>query len=163
MASLRLGAEKVYVLYRRSLAEMPAVPYGRKQAKEEGAEFMLLTAPVKIIGGNKVSGVECVKMELGSPDASGRRSVKPIKGSEFTVETDVVILAVGQKPDEAALKSFGVKVKDGLIEVDKNYATSIKGVFAGGDAVNGGDTVVEAVAEGKKAAEAIDKYLSGRK
>jgi glutamate synthase (NADPH/NADH) small chain len=163
MASLRLGAEKVYVLYRRSLTEMPAVPYGRNQAKEEGAEFMLLTTPVKIIGSKKVSGVECLKMELGPPDASGRRSVKPIKGSEFTMETDVVILAIGQKPDEAALKSFGVKVKDGLIEVDKDFATSVKGVFAGGDAVNGGDTVVEAVAEGKKAADAIDKYLSGRK
>jgi glutamate synthase (NADPH/NADH) small chain len=163
MASLRLGADKVYLLYRRSLAEMPAVPYGRNQAKEEGVEFMLLTAPVKIIGSKKVSGVECVRMELGTPDASGRRSVKPIKRSEFILETDIVILAIGQKPDEAALKSLGVKVKNGLIEVDKDYATSIKGVFAGGDVVNGGDTVVEAVAEGKKAAEAIDKYLSGRK
>ena len=162
-ASVRLGADRVYLVYRRSLTEMPAVPYGRHQAREEGVEFLLLTAPVRIKGDKKVTGLECVKMELGAPDASGRRSVKPIKGSEFLLDVDAVIVAVGQKPDEGALKSFGMKVDKGLIVVDDNFATSVKGVYAGGDAVNGGETVVEAVAEGKKAATAIDKYLSGRK
>ena len=163
MASVRLGAERVYLIYRRSLAEMPAVPYGRNQARDEGVEFLLLTAPLRVLGGKKVTGVECIKMELSTPDASGRRGVKPLKGTEHIVEANTVIIAVGQKPDEVALKAFGIKVKDGLIEVDKDNATSVKGIFAGGDAVNGGDTVVEAVAEGKKAAEAIDRYLSGRK
>jgi glutamate synthase (NADPH/NADH) small chain len=102
-------------------------------------------------------------MELGAPDESGRRSVKPIKGSEFLLGVNAVIIATGQKPDEGVLKSFGVKTEKGLIVVNNNFATSVKGVYAGGDAVNGGETVVEAVAEGKKAAAAIDKYLSGRK
>jgi glutamate synthase (NADPH/NADH) small chain len=162
-ASIRLGAERVYIVYRRSLTEMPAVPYGRNQAKEEGVEFLLLTSPISIKGGKKVTGLECIKMELGAPDDSGRRSVKPIKGSEFLLDVNAVILAIGQKPDEDVLKSFGVKTEKGFILVDDNFATSIKGVYAGGDAVNGGETVVEAVAEGKKAANAIDKYLRGRK
>ena len=160
-ASLRLGAERVYLVYRRSLTEMPAVPYGRNQAKEEGVEFLLLTAPVRIKGAKKVEGLECVKMELTAPDASGRRGVKPIKGSEFLLDVDAVIVAIGQKPDEGVLKSFGVKLEKGLIVVNENGATSAKGVYAGGDTVNGGETVVEAVAEGKKAAAAIDKYLRG--
>jgi glutamate synthase (NADPH/NADH) small chain len=161
MAAVRLGAERVYIIYRRSLAEMPAVPYGRKQAKDEGVEFMLLTNPMKINGKKgAVQAIECVKMELGKPDASGRRSVTPIKGSEFKLDVDAVIIAIGQKPDDETLKSFGVKTEKGLIVADReNYATSVKGVFAAGDAVNGGETVVEAVAEGKKAAAAIDKYL----
>jgi glutamate synthase (NADPH/NADH) small chain len=162
-SSIRLGAGRVYVVYRRSVEEMPSVPYSRKQAREEGAEFIYLTAPVRIKGGSKVEGVECVKMELGAKDASGRRGVKPIKGSEFTLPVDAVILAIGQEPDQTLLNSFGVKVKGGLIEVDENFKTSIKGVFAGGDVVNGGDTVVEGVAEGKKAAAAMGKYLSGGK
>ncbi len=162
-ASLRLGADRVYIVYRRSLAEMPAVQYGRNQAREEGVEFLLLTSPVRIIGDKKVKGIECVRMELTEPDASGRRGVKPIKGSEFKFNVDAVIVAIGQKPDEEVLKSYGVKTDKGLIVVDENFSTSIKGVFAGGDAVNGGETVVEAVAEGKKAATAIDKFLSGGK
>ena len=161
--SVRLGADRVYVVYRRSLTEMPAVPYGKMQAKEDGVEFLLLTSPVRIKGDKKVTGLECVKMELGAPDESGRRSVKPIKGSEFPLDVDAVIVAVGQKPEEGVLKSFGMKVDKGLIVVNDNFATSIKGVYAGGDAVNGGETVVEAVAEGKKAATAIDKYLRGGK
>ncbi len=162
-ASLRLDAERVYIVYRRSLTEMPAVPYSRNQARDEGVEFLLLTSPVRIKGDKKVTGLECVKMELGAPDESGRRSVKPIKGSEFLLGVNAVIIATGQKPDEGVLKSFGVKTEKGLIVVNNNFATSVKGVYAGGDAVNGGETVVEAVAEGKKAAAAIDKYLSGRK
>uniref|UniRef100_A0A7C3NCI7 NAD(P)-dependent oxidoreductase n=1 Tax=Candidatus Methanomethylicus mesodigestus TaxID=1867258 RepID=A0A7C3NCI7_9CREN len=162
MASLRLGAERVYIIYRRSLAEMPAVPYGRKQAKEEGVEFLLLSSPVRIHGKNgAVAAIECVKMALGEPDQSGRRAVTPIKGSEFKMDIDVVIVAVGQKPDQEALKSFGLKLKNGLIETDNKFATSIKGVFAGGDVVNGGETVVKATAEGKLAAESIDQFLKG--
>ncbi|MBM5806009.1 MAG: NAD(P)-dependent oxidoreductase [Candidatus Verstraetearchaeota archaeon] len=161
--SVRLGADRVYVVYRRSLTEMPAVPYGKMQAKEEGVEFLLLTSPVRIKGDKKVTSLVCVKMELGAPDESGRRSVKPIKGSEFLLDVDAVIVAVGQRPEEDVLRSFGVKVDKGLIVVNDNFATSIKGVYAGGDAVNGGETVVEAVAEGKKAAAAIDKHLRGGK
>ncbi|MEM3365419.1 MAG: NAD(P)-dependent oxidoreductase [Candidatus Methanomethyliaceae archaeon] len=162
-ASVRLGAERVYIVYRRSFAEMPAVPYGRNQAREEGVEFLLLTAPVRILGEKSVEAIECVKMELTEPDSSGRRGVKPIKGSEFRLGVNSVIVAIGQKPDEELLKSYGVKTEKGLIVVDENFSTSIKGIFAGGDAVNGGETVVEAVAEGKKAATAIDKFLSGGK
>lgn len=160
-ASVRLGAERVYILYRRSLDEMPAVPYGRKQAREEGVEFVLLTSPVEILGERgKVCALECVKMELCEPDASGRRSVRPVKDTVYRIDVQVVIAAVGQKPDEDALTGFGVKLEKGLISVDENYATSVKGIFAAGDAINGGETVVEAVAEGKKAAETIGRFLS---
>jgi len=162
-ASIRLGAAKVFLLYRRSVKEMPSVAYSRNQAREEGVEFMFLTAPTKVKGGKKVEGMECVRMELGPKDASGRSGIKPMEGSDFTLDVECVIMAVGQEPDQGTLKSFGVAVKNGLVKVDDNYATSLKGVFAGGDAVNGGDTVVEAAAEGKKAAAAIDKYLSGGK
>jgi glutamate synthase (NADPH/NADH) small chain len=161
-ASVRLGAEKVYIVYRRSIAEMPAVGYGRNQAREEGVEFMLLTSITKVNGKRNVESIECQKMELGQKDASGRRSVKPISGSGFTLAVDAVVAALGQKPDGDVLEAFGVSLKDGLIVVNANGETSIRGVFAGGDAVNGGDTVVEAVAEGKKAADSIDKYLLGK-
>jgi glutamate synthase (NADPH/NADH) small chain len=160
MAALRLGAGRVYLLYRRSHKEMPAVPYGRKQARDEGVVFLYLTAPLRISTRKSGKVLACCRMELGPPDASGRRGVTKVKGSEFNLDVDVVIVAVGQKPDEKALRGFGVKRKDGLIQVNESYATSIKGIFAGGDAVNGGETVVQAVADGKKAAEAMDKYLS---
>jgi glutamate synthase (NADPH/NADH) small chain len=163
MAALRLGAGRVYLLYRRTQKEMPAVPYGRKQAREEGVIFLYLTAPLRITTRKRGKALSCCRMELGTPDASGRRSVTQVKGSEFALDVDVVIVAVGQKPDEKALKAFGVKRKNGLIQVNESHATSIKGVFAGGDAVNGGETVVQSVAEGKKAAETIDKYLSKRR
>lgn len=162
-ASVRLGADRVYIIYRRSIAEMPAVPYGRHQAREEGVEFMFLTSPVRIIGERQVEAIECVRMELTEPDASGRRGVRPIKGSEFSFNVGAVIVAIGQKPDEELLRSYGLKTEKGLVVVDENFQTSIKGIFAGGDVVNGGETVVEAVAEGKKAAAAIDKFLSGGK
>ena len=162
-ASVRLGAEKVYIVYRRSVREMPAVSYGRNQAREEGIEFMFLTCLTRICGKAKVESVGCMKMELGEPDSSGRRGATPVKGTEFTLNVDAVIAAVGQKPDQNALKTFGVQLKDGLIVVNENFETSVKGVFAGGDAVNGGETVVEATAEGRKAAASIDVYLSNRK
>jgi glutamate synthase (NADPH/NADH) small chain len=163
MASLRLGADRVYLLYRRSQKEMPAVPYGRQQAREEGVTFFYLTSPVRITTRKRGKALTCCRMEFGPLDTSGRRGVKQVKGSEFALEVDVIIIAVGQKPDEKMLKAFGVKRKDGLIQVNENFATSIKGVFAGGDSVNGGETVVQAVADGKKAAEAIDKYLSRKR
>lgn len=163
MAAVRLGASRVYVLYRRSQKEMPAVPYGRNQARDEGVTFLYLTAPLRILTRKGGKALECCRMELGPPDGSGRRTVTRLKGSEFALDVDIVIVAVGQRPDEKALKAFGVRRKDGLIQVDENYATSIKGVFAGGDAVNGGETVVQAVADGKKAAEAIDRHLSRRR
>lgn len=160
-SSVRLGAERVYLIYRRSTEEMPAVPHGRAQAREEGVEFVLLTSPAEVLGEHgRVAALKCVKMELCEPDASGRRSVKPVEDSEVWIDVEVVIAAVGQKPDQGVLKGFGVKLEKGLISVDENYATSIKGVFAAGDVVNGGETVVEAVAAGKKAAESIARFLA---
>lgn len=159
MASLRLGADRVYLLYRRSQKEMPAVPYGRQQAREEGVAFLYLTAPVRIATRKRGKALTCCRMEFGPQDASGRRGVTQVKGTEFALDVDVVIVAVGQKPDAKMLRSFGVKTKDGLIQVGEDFSTSIKGVFAGGDSVNGGETVVKAVAEGKKAAEAMHSYL----
>ncbi len=163
MAALRLGADRVYLLYRRSQKEMPAVPYGRQQAREEGVTFLYLTSPTSITTRKRGKALTCCRMEFGPPDTSGRRGVKQIKGSEFALEVDTVIIAVGQKPDEKALRSFGVRRKDGLIQVKEDFSTSIKGVFAGGDSVNGGETVVQAVADGKKAAEAIHKHLSRKR
>ncbi len=163
LTALRLGAERVYLIYRRSLEEMPAVPAGRKQAREEGIEFILLAAPTRIIGEDgKVKAIECIRMKLGAPDASGRRRPEPIPGSEFTLDVDVVLVAIGQVPDEEFLSKLGVAVEKGLIKVDERMQTSREGVFAGGDVVNGGDTVVRAVSDGLKAAQAIDEYLKGR-
>jgi len=163
LTALRLGAERVYIIYRRSLEEMPAVPAGRKQAREEGIEFILLAAPTRIIGENgKVKAIECIRMKLGAPDASGRRRPEPIPGSEFTLDVDVVLVAIGQVPDEEFLSKLGVAIEKGLIKVDEKMQTSREGVFAGGDVVNGGDTVVRAVSDGLKAAQAIDEYLKGR-
>ena len=157
--ALRLGAEKVVVLYRRSEKEMPATPEEYEDAKEEGVEFHFLTGIAKIIGEKQVKGVECIKMELGEPDESGRRRPVPIANSNFVVDADTVILAIGEKPDIAWLEGFE-KTKWGTIVVDKNYMTSVDGIFAGGDAVLGPKTIIEAVATAHKAAESILKYLS---
>jgi len=160
--SLRLGAEKVLIIYRRSFEEMPAHVPEIKAAREEGVEILILAAPTKILGRERVEGLECVKMKLGPPDESGRRRPIPIEGSEFKLDVDVVIEAIGQKVDEEFIRENpDLKISNGSIFVDeKTCMTSKPGVFAGGDAVRGG-TVVRAIAEGKLAARNIDEYLKG--
>ncbi len=163
--ALRLGAEHVYLIYRRSKKEMPAREEEIAHAEEEGIEFMLLTNPVRYIGDEKgfVRRTECIKMKLGEEDASGRRRPIPIEGSEFTMEVDQVIVAIGTTPNPIIAKTTeGLKTgRHGIIEVDENMQTSVKGVFAGGDIVTGAATVITAMGAGRKAASSIDKYLRG--
>jgi glutamate synthase (NADPH/NADH) small chain len=166
--ALRMGAEEVTCLYRRTENEMPGSVHDRGLAEEEGAKFRFLTQPVKFIGNEQghLKEIECVKMELGAPDESGRRRPVPIEGSNFTVEADIAVLALGYWPDE----QFGNDTpelethKYGLIVTDpKTCKTSIDGVFAGGDAVTGPDLVVTAMATGRKAAASIDEYITTKK
>lgn len=162
----RLGAENVYIVYRRSEDEMPARKEEIEHAKEEGIEMRLLTNPTRIIGTDKgwVSGMECVKMELGEPDASGRRSPVEIKGSEYILDVDMVVMSIGQGPNpliKATTPDLETN-KRGNINADDDGKTSIPGVFAGGDIVTGAATVISAMGAGKKAAKAIDEYLSGK-
>jgi glutamate synthase (NADPH/NADH) small chain len=163
--AIRLGAEEVYLVYRRSEKEMPARIEEIERAKEEGAIFNLLTNPVCILGDEKgwVRAMECIKMELGEPDASGRRRPIPIKGSEFTVEVDAVIMALGTNANPLLPQSTpGLQLnKWGYITVDEETGkTSLEGVYAGGDIVTGSATVILAMGAGRKTAKAIDKYLS---
>jgi heterodisulfide reductase subunit A len=159
--ALRLGAEKVTILYRRSREEMPANPWEVKEAEDEGVKIEFLVAPKKILGETgKVSAVECVRMQLGELDESGRRKPIPIEGSEFTQETDMVILAIGEAPDLEFLPKEVELSEDGTVWVNPiTMETSLQGVFAGGDAVTGPATVIEAIRAGKCAAESIENYL----
>jgi glutamate synthase (NADPH/NADH) small chain len=160
----RLGAEMVMVLYRRSEAEMPAYEYEYEIAKKDGCVYYFLTAPKRIVGKGVVQGIECIRMKLGKPDASGRPSPEPISGSEFTLECDMVIKSLGQKKQrEFAEKTLGLKTdKRGRLVVDEvTMQTSNPKFYAGGDCVNGGREVVNAVAHGKRAAWAIHKQLTG--
>lgn len=161
----RLGAENVYIVYRRSEAEMPARAEEVHHAKEEGIIFKLLTNPVRILGTDDgwVKGMECVNMELGEPDASGRRRPVPQKGSEHTIDVETVIIAIGQSPNPL-IKSTTPELKTqkwgGIIADEETGATSIPGVYAGGDTVTGAATVILAMGAGKKAAAAINEYLN---
>jgi len=162
--SLRLGAEKVTIVYRRSRTEMPARAEEIIRAQEEGIEFKLLTAPVRIIGDTSswVKQLECLAMELGDPDASGRRRPVPVKGSEFLIDADTVIIAIGQSPNPLLSKAtpqLKTEKWGGIIADQSTGQTSMKGVFAGGDIVTGAATVISAMGAGKKAARAIDDYL----
>jgi glutamate synthase (NADPH) small chain len=162
--ALRLGAEKVYIVYRRSEAEMPARKAEVHHAHEEGIEFMLLTAPIKFLddGKGNVNAVECIKMELGEPDASGRRKPVPIKGSQFTLEIDVAIPAIGTRSNPLLTKTMPDMTlnKRGYIIADHETGMTTKpGVFAGGDIVTGSATVILAMGAGKKAARGINDYL----
>ena len=160
-SALRLG-KKVTIVYRRSREEMPASEWEIEDAEEEGVEITYLTAPKKIIDKNgKVAGMECIKMELGEPDESGRRRPIPIEGSEFVIEADTIIPAIGQSPDISFLKDKFETTKWGTIQTNNICATSESKIFAGGDATRGPATVVEAIADGKKAALSIDAYLRG--
>ncbi|MCX8021689.1 MAG: bifunctional dihydroorotate dehydrogenase B NAD binding subunit/NADPH-dependent glutamate synthase [Syntrophorhabdaceae bacterium] len=162
--SKRMGADDVYLIYRRSRTEMPARAEEVHHAEEEGIDFRLLTNPVRIIGDENgwVKAIECIRMELGEPDASGRRRPIEIKGSEYTIDVDVVVVAIGQGPNPILTSTTeGLKLrKSGNIEADPETGkTSRKGVFAGGDIVTGAATVILAMGAGRKAAAAIDEYL----
>ena len=163
--SLRRGAQEVSILYRRSLSEMPANEEEIKEAEEEGIQFQFLTAPTEImIKDGKVTSLRCLRMELGEPDASGRRRPVPISGSDFSVETETIIPAIGQTPDLSFLQGMMIETTpQGTINVDPTtLQTSREGVFAGGDAVSGPWIAIEAVAAGKEAALSIDRYLRGK-
>ena len=171
--ALRLGAEKVYIIYRRSLEELPARKEEVEHAMEEGIEFMLLNNPVNIHGYNNpedkrdpkngfVTEIECVKMELGEPDSSGRRSPIEIAGSNFTLPVDAVIMSIGTSPNpliKSTTEGLEVNRRGGIVVDEESGLTSREGVFAGGDAVTGAATVILAMGAGKTAAEAMDKYM----
>jgi len=161
----RLGAENVYIVYRRSEAEMPARLEEVHHAKEEGIIFKMLTIPVRILGTDDgwVNGMECIEMELGEPDASGRRRPVPKKGSEHVIDVQTVIIAIGQSPNpliKATTPGLETQKWGGIVVDEETGATSIPGVYAGGDAVTGAATVILAMGAGKKAAAAIDEYLT---
>ena len=171
--ALRLGAEKVYIVYRRSMEELPARLEEVEHAEEEGLEFRLLTNPVEILGYENpddkrdarngfVMGMKCVKMELGEPDERGRRRPVEIEGSEFTLDVDTVIMSIGTSPNpliKSTTEGLDVNRWGGII-VTEDGATTKEGVYAGGDAVTGAATVISAMGAGKIAAKAIDEYLT---
>ena len=172
--ALRLGAEKVYIVYRRSLDELPARKEEVEHAMEEGIEFKLLNNPVEILGYNNpddrrdpkngfVTGMKCIKMELGEPDERGRRRPIPIEGSEFVLDVDTVVISIGTSPNpliKSTTKGLDVNKRGGIIIEEATGATTKEGVYAGGDAVTGAATVISAMGAGKLAAKSIDEYLS---
>jgi len=163
----RLGGQQVTILYRRSREEMPANPWEIDEAEEEGIAFRFLATPTRVWGENgRVTGLECLRMELGEPDESGRRRPIPVPGSEFAVEADTVIVAIGQALEVGSWKPVlgvaeGLEVGNWIIVDPLTLATDRAGIFAGGDAVTGPATVIEAIAAGKRAAESIGRYLRG--
>ena len=173
--ALRLGAEKVYIVYRRSMNELPARKEEVEHAEEEGIDFQLLKNPIEVLGYNNpenprdpkngfVTGLKCIKMELGEPDAKGRRRPVPIEGSEFVLDVDTVVIAIGTSPNpliKNTTKGLEVNAHGGII-VNEEGLTSRTGVYAGGDAVTGAATVISAMGAGKVAAKAIDEYLSNK-
>jgi len=171
--ALRLGAKNVYIIYRRSLQELPARKEEVEHAEEEGIQFRLLNNPVEILGYNNpedprdprngyVTGIKCIKMELGEPDESGRRSPVEVPGSEFVIDVDTVIMAIGTSPNPLIKNTTaGLEVnKRGGIIVNEDGLTSRERVYAGGDAVTGAATVISAMGAGKLAAKSIDEYFS---
>jgi len=163
--SKRLGAEESTLVYRRSEEEMPARVEEVRHAREEDIKFEMLTAPVEVLGDEAgwVKALRCIRMELGEPDDSGRRRPIPIKGSEFVIECDLVIVAIGTNANPLLTQNTpGLALnKWGYIKTDENLMTSIAGVFAGGDIVRGAATVILAMGDGKTAAKNIDRYLKG--
>ena len=166
--SLRLGAEKVYIVYRRSREELPAREEEAENAEEEGIIFSLLTNPTKFIGDETgwVKGMECIKMELGEPDASGRRRPIPIKGSEFIMDVDTAIIAIGQTPNPLIQRTTeGLETTrwGTIVTQEENGATTKEGVYAAGDVVSGAATVISAMGQGKTAAKGIHEYIQKKK
>ncbi|MBL6959084.1 MAG: NADPH-dependent glutamate synthase [Rhodospirillales bacterium] len=163
--AMRLGAEKVYCVYRRTEAESPARLEELHHAQEEGIEFHWLTAPVEILddGDGNVRAMRCIRMELGEPDDSGRRRPVPVEGSEYEFETDMVVYAIGTNPNPIIGQTSTLKLnKWDYIDADESLATSFTGVFAGGDIVTGAATVILAMGAGRKAARSIKDYLGIR-
>ncbi len=162
--AMRLSSKEVTILYRRELEDMPADPREVRDAMEEGIEIMTLVAPVRFIGEGRIRQVECIRMELGEFDSTGRRKPVPIPGSEFTIDCDTVVPAVSQHSDMPFISKDEVEMtKWGTFVTDKDtFMTRMQGVFAGGDVVRGSDTVITAIADGKNAAKAMDKYLGGK-
>jgi NADPH-dependent glutamate synthase beta subunit-like oxidoreductase len=158
---VRLGFKDVNIVYRRSREEMPAIGEEVAEAEKEGVKLHLLAGPKKVVAnGGKVTRIECIRMKLGEPDESGRRRPEPVKGSEFTIETGLIISAIGEEPDLEFMG--GAAVADGYIKADPvTMATGVKGIFAGGDVVTGPATVIQAMAAGRKAAKSIGLYLRG--
>jgi NADPH-dependent glutamate synthase beta subunit-like oxidoreductase len=163
--ALRTGAEDVTILYRRSRDEMPAIPWEVNEGEKEGVKIEFLVSPKKIVGHEgRACAVECVRMELGEPDETGRRRAVPIEGSKFNQEAETVILAVGEVPDLEFLPKEAELNDDGTVWTDPvTMETSMKGVFAGGDAVTGPATIIEAICAGKRAARSIEQYLTSLK
>ena len=164
ISAIRLGIE-TNVIYRRTRETSSARDEEWDQIKEEGAIIHWLTQPKEIIGDENgyVKGLRCVKMELGDIDESGRPKPIEVPNSEFFIECDAVVLAIGQRPNPIAFESIGLKTsKWGTLEVDENFMCSVEGIFASGDAVNGGDTVVRALKEGKEAGNKIYDYLMNK-
>jgi glutamate synthase (NADPH/NADH) small chain len=159
----RLGAKAAMIVYRRTHDELPARAEEVHHAEQEGVKFEFLTAPIEVIGNDKrwVTGMKCQKMKLGEPDSSGRRRPEVIPGSEFILDCDVVVVAIGTKANPLLTATCpDLKLnKWGNIVADENGATSIPGVFAGGDIVRGAATVILAMGDGKKSAQAMDAYL----
>ncbi|HCA33587.1 MAG TPA: glutamate synthase (NADPH), homotetrameric [Lachnospiraceae bacterium] len=174
--ALRLGADKVYIVYRRSLEELPARREEVEHAMEEGIEFKLLNNPVEILGYNNpddkrdpkngnVIGMKCIQMKLGEPDEKGRRRPIPIEGSEFVLDVDTVVIAIGTSPNpliKNTTAGLDVNAHGGIIVEEGTGKTTKDGVYAGGDAVTGAATVISAMGAGKVAAKAIDEYLSNK-
>ena len=174
--ALRLGAEKVYIVYRRSLEELPARKEEVEHAMEEGIEFLLLNNPVEILGYRNeedrrdpkngcVVGVKCIKMELGEPDEKGRRRPIPIEGSEYVLDVDTVVMSIGTSPNpliKSTTEGLEVNRHGGIIVEENTGATTKAGVYAGGDAVTGAATVISAMGAGKVAAKAIDEYIQSK-
>jgi dihydropyrimidine dehydrogenase (NAD+) subunit PreT len=161
-AARRLGAETVYLIYRRGEPEMPAFAYEYQLAKQDAVNFLWQTQPVRVLGyAGVVSGLECVRTQLGSPDAKGRRSPVPVPGTEFQIDVEMVVRAVGQKPATDFLKAIkGVKINaDGTVKINDLHQTGHPKYFAGGDCTNGGKEVVDAVAAGMAAARGLDRWL----
>jgi glutamate synthase (NADPH/NADH) small chain len=163
--ALRVGAEKVHCVYRRSAAEAPARAEEIHHAQQEGIDFQWLTAPLELIGddANNVRAMRCIRMQLGEPDSSGRRRPEPMPGSEFELETDMVVFAIGTNANPILGQTSGLKLdKRGYIATDENLQTSIAGVFAGGDIVTGAATVIQAMGAGRKAARGMKAWLGLR-
>lgn len=166
--SLRLGAENVYIVYRRGEEELPARLEEIHHAKEEGIQFCLLNNPVAVLGDEQgwVKALRCIKMELGEPDASGRRRPLPVEGSEFDLAVDTVIVAIGQGPNplvQSTTPGMETNKRGNIVADEETGATTKPGVFAGGDIVTGAATVILAMGAGKKAAAAIDRYLQEKR
>lgn len=163
----RLGAEEVYIVYRRSETELPARAEEVEHAKEEGIVFRLLTNPVEVLGDENgfVSGIKCVEMELGEPDESGRRRPVVKEGSEFVLDVDCVIMSIGTSPNpliKSTTKGLETQKWGGIIADEETGRTSREGVYAGGDAVTGAATVILAMGAGKAAAKAMDAYIQNK-